>query len=67
MRMAVVADVPAAFFINFILIKALMGLPSELIRSSSFLQHALKILFVYDDTPCTATIHPSIAPMRSSS
>lgn len=67
MRIVIVDDVPAAFFINFILIKALMGLPSELIRSSSFLQHALKILFVYDDEPCTATMHSSIAPMRSSS
>ena len=37
---------PAAFFINFIVIKALMGLPSELIRSSSFLTHMVKILFV---------------------
>ncbi len=37
---------PAAFFINFIIIKALTGLPSELMRATSYMQHLVKILFV---------------------
>lgn len=37
---------PAAFFINFIIIKALTGLPSELMRVMSYLQHLVKIVFV---------------------
>lgn len=44
--MCVVCLCASAFFINFILIKTFMGLPTELIRSTNYMQHALKILFV---------------------
>ena len=41
---------PAAFYLKFILIKGLMGLPFELIRSSSYIIWMFKLLFINDET-----------------
>lgn len=58
---------PAAFFINFIIIKALSGLPSELIRMPAYLTHIVKVLFVDELTEqnraqvvigCRSLTHP---------
>jgi hypothetical protein len=61
----------AAFFINFIVIKALTGLPTELIRSNSFLTHLVKVLLVDELTEqnrrkvvigCSSIRHPGGFP-----
>lgn len=58
---------PAAFFINFTIIKALTGLPSELMRTMAYLTHLVKIIFVDELTEqnraqmvigCRSLTHP---------
>ncbi len=62
---------PAAFFINFTIIKALTGLPSELVRATAYLTHLVKIIFVDELTEqnrskmvigCRSLTHPGGFP-----